>query len=42
MNNEEKIYCIDTSVFLQLHFINKIIPIPDVWKEFDLLFNQKK
>jgi len=42
MNNEEKIYCIDTSVFLQLHFINKIIPIPDVWQELDLLFDQKK
>ena len=42
MNNENKIYCIDTSVFLQLHFINKIIPIPDVWKELDILFAEDK
>jgi len=42
MNSDNKKYCIDTSVFLQLHFINKIIPIPDVWAEFDLLFDQNK
>lgn len=42
MNNEKTIYCIDTSVFLQLHFINKIIPIPDVWDEFDVFFNENK
>ncbi len=33
-----KIYCIDSSVFISLNRINQIIPIPDIWIEFDKLF----
>ncbi|MBN3035665.1 MAG: DUF4411 family protein, partial [Bacteroidales bacterium] len=42
MPETEKIYCIDTSVFLHLHLIHKMIPIDSVWIELDKLFASGK
>jgi len=36
--SKEKIYCFDSSIFIALNRINNYIPIPDVWKELDILF----
>ncbi len=35
MPEPDKIYCIDTNVFLHLHLIHKMIPIDSVWSGFE-------
>jgi hypothetical protein len=42
MPEPDKIYCIDTNVFLHLHLIHKMIPIDSVWSELDRLFAEGK
>jgi hypothetical protein len=43
MNSEQsKIYCLDSSAFIQLHIANKIVPIPDLWVELEKLFASGK
>lgn len=43
MSNEQaKIYCFDSSIFISLNRIHNYIPIPNVWQELEKLFNAGK
>lgn len=41
-NDQEKIYCFDSSIFISLNRIHSYVPIPNVWQELEELFNAGK